>query len=242
MAASDYGYYRSDGIQNSGTALRKNGNAYIYNKAGQIYPRQVTENFSFPEVGSTYVCNTLRSGYNLDGAKGSWRTDKAYQGYYKGNEGKSQQACGHFFSPNGLKPSVGGNNVLDFNITYVKITINREKGGYWSSDVTGHLRFSNLSSHYKNGIATRARWEDLDLNLVQSHDYPFHWKGYGKGNTVIEDRGGDLCRFIKDFLSNSSAQCLALFNGEDSPSPYSRGYASCSYFNLYFEGTRTVQL
>ena len=64
MAASDYGYYRSDGIQNSGTALRKNGNAYIYNKAGQIYPRQVTENFSFPEVSKTYLTGTFLENYN----------------------------------------------------------------------------------------------------------------------------------------------------------------------------------
>lgn len=66
MAASDYGYYRSDGIQNSGTALRQNGNAYIYNSAGQIYPRQKIEtNISFNNATGKekYTCYTCRSGY-----------------------------------------------------------------------------------------------------------------------------------------------------------------------------------
>lgn len=242
MAASDYGYYRSDGIQNSGTALRQgNVNAYIYNSAGQIYPRQVSEGFSFSEKSGGYDCQTLRSGYNGSFEKSSWRTDKAYQGFYAGSEGTSRQACGHFFSPDGVKPNVGGGNVLDFNVTYVKITINRAKGGYYNNNTTGHLRFSNLSSSYKNGEFRGMRWGDLDMNLINGHDYSFTWLKYGN-NTVVEDRGGALCSFIKDFLTNSSAKSLAIYNGESSPSPYSSGYASCTYFNLYIEGTKTVQL
>lgn len=249
MAASDYGYYRSDGIQNSGTALRYGGgNAYIFNSAGQIYPRQVTEtNVSFCSPSKQFLHQTCRNGYNGSGEKQSWRTDKAYQGYYKGSEGSSCQAVGHFFSSDGTKIGIGSGNILGFEVTYVKIVMHRGGGG-WNRGYSneGHLRFSNLSSSYKNGVYRGMRFSDINMDVVRGHDYIFDIPEVGSSVT-IEESGSDqpLCRFIRDFIADSNAQSLALYNGEDHKEggyDFSYHYAAFDSFELTVVGNRTVQL
>lgn len=122
------GYYRSDGIQNSGTALKHgNVNTEIYNSSGKIYPRQITSSFTASTPTGGYICQTCRSGYNSNYEKGTWRTDKAYQGFYNNYDGQSCKSCGHFFSADSQKINIGGGNILNFKITYVKITMNRAK-------------------------------------------------------------------------------------------------------------------
>jgi hypothetical protein len=249
MAASDYGYYRSDGIQNSGTALRQgNGNAYIYNSAGQIYPRQVTEtDVTFADSGKQYLHQTCRSGYNGSNEKSAWRTDKAYQGYYNGSQGSSEQAVGHFFSSDGTKISVGDGNVTDFEVTYVKIVMHRGTGG-WNKGYSGegHLRFSNLSSSYKNGEYRGMRYSDIDMDLVNGYDYVFDIPAIGSSVTIERSGSGDaLCQFIKNFINNSSAQSLALYNGENAGQggyAFSYHYAAFDSFEITVKGNRTVQL
>lgn len=241
MAASDYGYYRSDGIQNSGTALRQNGNAYIYNSAGQIYPRQITESFTAGSLSDGYTCYTCRSGYNGDRHKQTWRNDKAYQGYYKGSEGSSMQSCGFFFPNSGSKMSVGSGNIIGFTVTHVKIQMNRAGGGYQSSTIEGHLRQGNLINSYKDGVFNRARYSDISLN---SAEYVFSWLGQGN-TTILEDRGGALCSFIQTFLNDSNMNSLCLHNTENnvgSSGEWSNNYGSCTSFQILVEGTRTVQL
>lgn len=252
MAASDYGYYRSDGIQNSGTALRQNGNAYIYNSAGQIYPRQITEtDVSIIDIADnvSYQCMTLRSGYNSNVEKGSWRTDVAYQGFYWGSDGQSQQSCGHFFSSAG-KPSVGGSNVIDFRVKYVRIEMNRRNGaGYYNNDAVGHLRMSNLINCYAGGNTSNpfrsGRWSELDQSLLNAYDYTFNWLPSGN-ITVLEsgDPNSALCQFIKSFLSDGRAKTLCVYNGEMNVRPFSRNYAACDNdkFRISIKVDRTVQL
>ena len=247
MAASDYGYYRSDGIQNSGTALRQNGNAYIYNSAGQIYPRQVTQtDITFCDTSKAFLHQTCRSGYNGSFEKSAWRTDKAYQGYYNGSQGRSEQAVGHFFSSDGSKISVGGSNVLGFEITYVKIVMHRGSGG-WNRGYSGqgHLRFSNLSSSYKNGEYRGMRFSDINMDVVNGHDYIFDIPAIGGTTTIEGGAGSGICNFIRDFINDSNAQCLALYNGENKGEggySFSYHYAAFDSFEMTVKGNRTIQL
>lgn len=246
--AEEAGYYRSDGIQNTGTALNRNGNVEIWNSSAKIYPRQITEtNVTFGSSSKQYLHQTCRSGYNSSVEKGAWRTDKAYQGYYNGSQGSSEQACGHFFSSDGNKISVGSGNIIDFEVTYVKIVMHRGAGG-WNTGYSGegHLRFSNLSSCYKDGVYRGARFSDIDMSLVTSHDYVFDIPAIGNSVT-IEGSGASnsLCKFIKDFISNSSAKCLAIYNGENSGQggyPFSYHYAAFDSFSMEVKGNRTIQL
>lgn len=242
------GYYRSDGLQNSGTALRYGyGNAYIYNSSGQIYPRQVTENnIAFSGSGQSYLHQTCRSGYNSSVEKGAWRTDKAYQGYYKGSEGHSQQAVGHFFSSDGTKINLGSGNIVRFEVTYVKIVMHRGAGG-WNRGYSneGHLRFSNLSSSYKNGTFRGARFSDIDMNLINSHDYVFDIPSVGNSVTIEGGAGSGICNFIRDFINTSNAKSLAIYNGESSGQggyEFSYHYAAFDSFSMEVRGNRTIQL
>jgi len=239
-------YYRSDGIQNSGTAIRRrngvNENVEIHNSSGKIYPRQVVESFTASTPTGGYLCHTCRSGYNLNSEKGTWRTDKAYQGYYKGSEGASCHAVGHFFPADGCKINIGGGKILGFTVTYVKIVINRTRGGYSGSTITGKLRQSNLISSFKNGVYRGMRYSDVVLNGAE---FVFSWNPIGQ-NTVLEssDQNSDLCKFIQTFLSDSSVNSICLFNGEGSAggADYSKNYGSCNSFTIEIKGNKTIQL
>lgn len=78
MALADQYYWRSDGRQISGTAKRQNGNAYIYNSAGQIFPREITVTLGSGDFGGgSCDVRTYRTGN--DNRNNSWR-DKAFQG------------------------------------------------------------------------------------------------------------------------------------------------------------------
>lgn len=242
------GFYRSDGLQNSGTALRYGyGNAYIYNSSGQIYPRQITEtNISFGGSGQDYNHQTCRSGYNGSNEKSAWRTDKAYQGYYKGSEGKSEQAVGHFFSTSGTKINLGSGNIVGFEVTYVKIVMHRGAGG-WNRGYSGegHLRFSNLSSSYKNGVYRGMRFSDINMSLIYSHDYVFDIPPIGGYVTIEGSANSEICNFIRDFINNSEAKSLAIYNGESSgQGGYSFSYHYAAFDSFYMEvrGNRTIQL
>lgn len=241
--ADEKGFYNKNGIQSSGTGLKREGNCYIYNKDKQIYPRQITENFTAGSLSDGYTCYTCRSGYNGDGHKFTWRNDKAYQGFYKGSEGASMQSCGFFFPNSGKKMSVksGDENVINFTVTHVKIQMNRASGGYQSATIEGHLRQGNLINSYKDGIFNRARYSDISLN---SAEYVFSWLGQGQ-TTVLEDRGGTLCSFIQTFLNDNNMNSLCLHNGESqvgSSKQWSNNYGSCTSFQILVEGTKTVQL
>lgn len=247
--ADEKGFYNKNGIQNSGTGLKRgNENCFIYNSEKQIYPRQIIETgVTFTDSSKQYLHQTCRSGYNSSFEKGAWRTDKAYQGFYNGSAGHSEKACGHFFSSDKKKISIGSGNILNFEITYVKIVMHRGSGG-WNRGYTneGHLRFSNLSSSYKNGEYRGARFTDIDMDLVLSHDYIFDIPSIGNSVT-IEGSGVNhsLCKFIKDFMSNSNAQCLAIYNGENSGQggyPFSYHYAAFDSFEMTVVGNRTIQL
>ena len=61
------GYYRSDGIQSSGTALKRDGNTEIYNSSGKIYPREQTVSFEItPDTYGGFYLSTLRQNYDSD--------------------------------------------------------------------------------------------------------------------------------------------------------------------------------
>ncbi len=249
--ADEQGFYRSDGIQNSGTGLKQNGsNCEIYNSVKKIYPRIITESGVTFDNGSGeegYDCQTCRSGYNGSNESSAWRTDKAYQGYYNGSAGKSEEACGHFFTQNGRKLSVGGGNVQSFEVTYVKIVMHRGGGG-WNRGYPneGHLRYSNLSSSYKNGEFRGMRFTDINMTLVQSDNYTFDLPAVG-GTVTIEGSGAShpLCQFIKRFMQNGNAHSLAIYNGENKREggyPFSYHYAAFDSFSMTVRGDRTIQL
>ena len=125
MAASDYGYYRSDGIQNSGTALRYgNGNAYIYNNAGQIYPREMSKSYSSGDFGN-FTLSTYRT-------IGGYRTC-AYQGAKSSTSSSSSSAriCYGHIVPDAI-PRV--KNLL--RVEYCKIEYKAHSCGIHSIDRT----------------------------------------------------------------------------------------------------------
>lgn len=242
MAASDYGYYRSDGIQSSGTALRSDGNAYIFNQAGQIYPRQVVESVSF-NTGSWggFTCTTLNE-------VGGWKSGKARQGYYyqTGNTaqwayGVTKQKKGHFFFNNG-KPnitSVSQGTVISWRVSYAKITLNRTiRTGNWQQIVTGVLRLSNYSYEGQGSFSDC---------VVSQESCSFNWQPYGEW-TVVEDWGnGSLCGLLTRFFVNNDFQSLCLYNGEDSNDTSagfkcSTNYAGGDEFYLEMTVERTIQL
>lgn len=246
--ADEKGFYRSDGIQSTGTALKKgNVNTEIYNSGGKIYPRYKTESDVVLSSSSTsYLHQTCRSGYNSNYEKGTWRTDKAYQGYYNGSSGSSEEAVGHFFSADGKKMSIG-DNVSSFDVTYVKITMHRGGGG-WNQGYSneGYLRMSNLSSCSKGGVYRGARFSDIDMNLVKKYSYRFDIPAIGSSVTITgNNKDHALCKFIKSFLSESKAQCLAIYNGEtsgDAGYAFSYHYASFDSFTMEVKIDRTIKL
>ena len=175
--------------------------------------------------------------------KGTWRDDSAYQGFYKGSRGHSMESVGHLFLDNRQKINVGSEDVIDFEVTYVKITLNRRKSGNYNNTVTGHLRYSNVDTDYYNGRILSTAFDNIDLNFVRSDDYQFQWLPINN-TTVIEGSGAShpLCSFIKRFISSSKAKTLALYNGETEGKEWSNEYASCNYFNIIVKGNRTIRI
>ena len=107
---ADEGYYRSDGIQNSGTALMAgNQNVYIYTGTNfmQIYPREISATLSNGNFGG-FTTSTYR---NI----GGWR-DCAYQGAKSVGKTSSVRICyGH------LIPSTIPRYDNLISVDYVKI-------------------------------------------------------------------------------------------------------------------------
>ena len=90
---ADEGYYRSDGIQNSGTALTVNNqNVYIFTGTGfmQIYPREISQTISNSNFGG-FTTSTYRS-------TGDWR-DCAYQGVKSVGYNKNRLRINVFATP-----------------------------------------------------------------------------------------------------------------------------------------------
>lgn len=104
------GYYRSDGLQNSGTALTiGNQNVYMFTGTNfmQIYPREIPQTLDNNNFGG-FSCQTYRS-------TGSWR-DCAYQGAKSIGYSSSNMICyGHI-----IPSSVPRYNHL-LSVEYVRI-------------------------------------------------------------------------------------------------------------------------
>ena len=179
--ADEKGFYRSDGIQNSGTALKHGDvNTEIYNSGGKIYPRQVTETFNIDSssVGG-FTLTTVREGNNSNASNGSWKAG-VKQGYYYCSKttanwayGLSKQSIGHIFFGKG-KPNVKGDKVTSFKVTYVKMTLDRTiHVGNYNKDVPATMRQSNLASTTKNGVYNGYRFGDVEMS---NESLNFTWK------------------------------------------------------------------
>lgn len=84
-ANADSGYYRSDGIQNSGTALNsKKTDVTIYSGSKKIYPRKIEQDVNIPT--STVGNCTLKTAFS---EYSNW-VDGAKQGYYWNGTGAWQ--------------------------------------------------------------------------------------------------------------------------------------------------------
>lgn len=185
--ADEKGFYRSDGIQSTGTALKKgNVNIEIYNSNGKIYPRQVTETFNLDSssVGG-FTLSTVREGYNSNANSGSWKVG-VKQGYYYCSQatlnwdyGVTKQNIGHIFFGKG-KPKIKEDKVLSFKVTYVKMTLDRTiHVGNYSKDVPATMRQSNLSSTTKNGVYNGYRFSDV---VMSDETLNFTWKKVRSNN------------------------------------------------------------
>lgn len=119
---ADEGYYRSDGIQNSGTALTVNNqNVYIFTGTGfmQIYPREISQTISNSNFGG-FTTSTYRS-------TGDWR-DCAYQGVKSVGYNKNRlRICYGHIVPSSIPRY---NNLIA--VDYVRIGFQPHRCG-WSS-------------------------------------------------------------------------------------------------------------
>lgn len=114
------GFYRSDGLQNSGTAIRYgNENAYIYNSSGQIYPREVSQTLDSNSFGGGFGCRTYRT-------VGGWR-DCAYQGVKSVGYSSQIRICYGHITPNNIPRY---KNLI--SVDYVKVRFKAHHCG-WSS-------------------------------------------------------------------------------------------------------------
>lgn len=169
---ADEGYYRSDGIQNSGTALTSNGNVYIFTGTSfmQIYPREVSATLDNSSFGGGWDLITYRK--KKDGSSYGSRTP-AFQGLKSIGKTKSNWyiSCGHI-TPNNIPRY---NNLI--SVDYVRISFKPHHCGIHSIDRV--LSF-NVKKNNENFPPLTARAE-IDLYAqtdtksrlyANSDDYP----------------------------------------------------------------------
>lgn len=216
--AVTYGYYRSDGIQNSGTAIRRrngaNENVEIYNSSGKIYPREKSETIYSGSFGGftlrTYrTIGGNRQGVAYQGAKSVSKTDLRVRVCY-----------GH------IKPSSIPRYDTLVAVDYVKIGFQAHSCGQHNVDRTLIFRVATNS----NDIPEMK--EEFKYVMGAGTDKSYH--------EVESNANNNLTNLIYTFLKEG--QELILNNGEttiDKNTSYfdgsgygSRNYASIESFEI----------
>lgn len=211
-------------IQNSGVCKKQGDRSeceiYAHTGSGwtKIYPRQ--QDYNIPNGSNGGIgLSTVRSGYS------SWKTGRAMQGYYSGNEGRPLQSIGHIFWNNG-KPTFPGTLV---GISRVRLSIIRNiNTGSYNSTVTGYLRMSNLRNS--------GTWNQCIGTVQSSPQFTFTW-GVG-GTTTTIDNNANLNDFMYKFFTNGTYQSLCLYTGETGANVsygggnWSRNYAGTSSVSI----------
>lgn len=200
------GFYRSDGIQDSGTALTANKkNVYIFSGTSfkQIYPREITKTIGNSSFGG-FTTSTYRS-------TGDWR-DCAYQGVKSVGYTSRIRICYGHIVPSSI-PKYKNLIAVD----YVKIGFKPHHCG-WSSisrNLVFNVGLSNASTPPMKGKYT------YKLRAGQDTKY----------QTAVGEAGSDLAKLMYIFLTEGKR--LILYNGETSlASPTyndGTGYGSKNY-------------
>lgn len=211
---SNEGYYRSDGIQDSGTAVTaKNQNVYMFSGTDfkQIYPREVSQTITNSSFGKFSISSYMTIGY--------WR-DCAYQGVKSiGYSSDTYRLYGH------IVPSSIPKYKNLIAVDYVRIGFQPHQCG-WSS-INRDLVFNvglngadipNMKGKYK-------------YNLKAGQDTRYQTDEGGAGS--------DLADLMYILLTEGNR--LVLYNGEttlaspvyDDGSGYgSRNYAAIETFEI----------
>lgn len=208
------GYYRSDGLQNSGTALQYGGgNVYIFSGANflQIYPREVVETLGGGSFGTWNLTlyqgsprNWSQSGVAKQGAKSIGTTTR--RGY---------ECYGHI-APTNIPRY---NNLL--SVEYVKIRYKRNGGqGIASSNRT--ISFNVCTD--RNNIP----------NMIYRANIPFP---AGSSKVFLErdsNQNPELNTLFYHLIR--SGQELCIFNGETELQMIryedGTGYGSLNYLGI----------
>ena len=210
--ADEKGFYNKNGIQNSGTGLKREGNCYIYNKDKQIYPREISVTINNANFGG-FTTSTYRT-------IGGWR-NYAYQGVKSVgyNKNKLRICYGHIV-PNSIPKY---NNIIA--IDYVKIGFQPNHCG-WSS-ISRDLVF-RVGLDGNNIPAMEGEYR-FSLGAQQDNSYQ---ETDGNANS-------SLAKLI--YILMTKGNRLMLYNGEttlasptyDDGSGYgSRGYAAIKSFEI----------
>lgn len=210
------GYYRSDGLQNSGTALTENNqNVYIFTGTDfkQIYPREISQTIDGNSFGGGFGCRTYRT-------TGGWR-DCAYQGVKSvGYSYTNLRICYGHITPNSIPRY---KNLV--SVDYVKIGFQPHSCG-WSSisrDLVFHVAL--------NGSDTPPMEGEYRFNLGAGQDTKYQ--------TAEGGAGSSLANLIHILISKGSK--LILYNGEttlaspvysDGTGYGSRDYAAIENFEI----------
>lgn len=210
------GYYRSDGLQNSGTALTA-GNQNVYMFTGtdfrQIYPREISQTVGSNSFGGGFGCRTYRPSYG-------WR-DCAYQGVKSvGYSYTKLKICYGHITPNSI-PRYKNLIAVD----YVKVGFQPHSCG-WSSmsrDLVFHVALNN------DDVPTMKGEYRYTLGASQDTKY----------QTIEGNAGSSLANLIYTLIKEGTK--LILYNGETSlASPVysdgtgygSRDYAAIESFDI----------
>lgn len=211
---ADEGYYRSDGIQDSGTALTANKqNVYMFTGTSfkQIYPREISKTINNSSFGG-FTTSTYRN-------TGDWR-DCAYQGVKSIGYSSSVRICyGHI-----VPSSIPRYDKL-IAVDYVKIGFQPHQCG-WSSisrDLVFNVGLSNASIPPMKG----------------KYVYKLGARQDTKYQTATGDADSDLANLM--YILLTEGERLILYNGEktlasptyDDGSGYgSRNYAAIETFKI----------
>lgn len=212
---ADEGYYRSDGRQNSGTALQYGGgNVYIFSGTSflQIYPREISQTINNSSFGG-FTTSTYRT-------IGGWR-DCAYQGVKSVGYSKTKlRLCYGHIVPSSIPRY---NNLI--SVDYVKIGFRPHRCG-WSS-ISRDLVF-RVGLDGRNIPAMEGEYR-FSLGAQQDRNYQTA-EGYA---------GSDLANLFHILITKGNR--LMLYNGEttlasptyDDGSGYgSRNYAAIETFEV----------
>ena len=130
--------------------------------------------------------------------------------------------------------------MTDFEVTYVKMTLNRTVAtGAYNEVIKLTLRQSPLKS-------SSGSFSSAVLSTKANSTLTWNYQKYGSTTTITGSNGDAVCKFIETFLKDSSMNSLCMYNGEKSVSSKwkycSANYAGATKFTLEFKVNATIEL